>query len=147
MNSNPFLSCKQSNASSVNVYTDDNGQHVFGAYLSTPWAACRDGCRCLKPAADPSCPEALGSTTGNRPEKHPFHLDANQSATVPPLTAAVKKHFSIQLRNATDQGLIRKSIKHRGGRRTDRGDEAAVPLQNYVYVLHHTQKVEETSTE
>lgn len=39
---------------------------IMVTYPSTPWAACLDGCPCLKPAAGPSHPEALGSTTGNR---------------------------------------------------------------------------------
>lgn len=67
--SNPLLSRAQSNRSTVHVHADEDGEHDFGAYPSTPWAACLDGCPCLKPAAGPSHPEALGSTTGNRPEK------------------------------------------------------------------------------
>lgn len=41
-------------------------------------------------------------------------------------------------------GLVSITVKHSG---TDRGDEAVVPLQNYVHMLHHAQKGEEPTTE
>lgn len=53
----------------LSVHADDDGEHDFRAYPSTPWAACRDGCPCLKPAVGLSYPVALGSTTGKELEK------------------------------------------------------------------------------
>lgn len=53
----------------LSVLADDDGEHDFRAYPSTPWAACRDGCPCLKPAVGLSYPVALGSTTGKELEK------------------------------------------------------------------------------